>query len=438
MVTARWKYAVILFAAGVAGIAACVASDFADGQFACNPDGEAACPPGLLCARDGLCRTRDLADAQGPVVPPDAPAEASDGATEQAPDASEAGDACASATWALLTDAHAPFGVALGDDGRLYVSGQSSSEGWVAELDTCDGGVVREKTFAVPGTTTPTVNVLLATPTAVLGCGGGAQPDALAGTIDKALTTPAFSAVTGSGFSGFNGIAVATDGAMWVSGNKQLFATPQQGWVVRTTAPKCEATLGVGTAIAQGPSGSMYVMVDSAGGTSQVSLIDPACAVGATVGPPLAVGTSISTSSLLVQSGVLYAGGTAMATGNNRFVFLAALDLATKVWTVTPLDPNPLEPDILNGAVTDTSAFFLGVTQRAGFGTGTATIYRFDPPYTKTSIPAAITLPFGALQLAARSLAVAPAGQDGVYIVGGSIDGTGGIARCRKSGDCSH
>ena len=59
-------------------------------------------------------------------------------------------------------------------------------------------------------------------------------------------------------------------------------------------------------------------------------------------------------------------------------------------------------------------------------------------PASTTSVPVTTALPFGATQIPVRSLAVAPAGIDGVYIVAGSIDGTGGIARCKKSGECAH
>lgn len=438
MTRSRRNYAVAVLAACIASFVACVASDFTDGQYACDPAGAAACPPGLVCARDGLCRVHDVADGQGPFVPPDANGETGVVSMDATTDAGDASDACATATWSLVTDAWTPLAVALADDGRLFAGGQAGNQGWLAEVDSCDGGIVRQKTFAVSGTTGPVVDAMLPTATKLLVCGGAAVPDAIYGTVDKALTTPVLTTFAGTNITGFSGIAVATDGAIWTAGTKNIFGTPSQGWVVHTSAPKCEATIGTSAVIAAAPAGSMYVLVDSVSAGSQVMLVDPACALGATVGPPLVLGTSINSTSLLVQKGVLYAGGTALTATANRFVFLAGLDLVSKKWTVTTVDPNPTEPDVLGASASDTNAFFLGVTQRAGFGTGTSTLYRFDPPFTTTSVPVTTALPFGATQIPVRSLAVAPAGIDGVYIVAGSIDGTGGIARCKKSGECAH
>ena len=52
----------VIAAAVVAGaLGACVSSDFAEGQFLCDPSrGEGTCPPGLRCAADGRCRSSDI------------------------------------------------------------------------------------------------------------------------------------------------------------------------------------------------------------------------------------------------------------------------------------------------------------------------------------------------------------------------------------------
>jgi hypothetical protein len=48
---------------GASCLVFCVSNDFASGQFACTPGPNAACPPGLVCADDGRCRTSALVEA---------------------------------------------------------------------------------------------------------------------------------------------------------------------------------------------------------------------------------------------------------------------------------------------------------------------------------------------------------------------------------------
>jgi hypothetical protein len=48
---------------------ACVSSDFADGQFLCDPAGNASCPPDMMCAADGTCRRGAAVGGTGECVP---------------------------------------------------------------------------------------------------------------------------------------------------------------------------------------------------------------------------------------------------------------------------------------------------------------------------------------------------------------------------------
>jgi hypothetical protein len=422
----------------VVTLAACVVSDFADGQYACNPDGDSACPPGLLCARDGVCRSHDV--EAGAVTP--SPEAASDAPT--ANDGGDAGDAtnpCDNAMWITLVDGRAPLAVTLTDDGRLYTGGQANgTQSWVAEVDTCDGGLIKETLFDVQGAVKPNVGGLVAAGNDLAFCGGAEAPNGVYGLVDRTPAATTGKAIGGQGFSGFGRSVVASDGAVWHSGAQHYFESIQTGWVVRTVAgaETCQLTGGSSVALAPGPTtGSMYVMRNGAT-SSQVGIVDSACVAGAAVGSPLAIGTNaLGVATLIAAPGALYALGSVNSAPASSFAFLAALDLATGTWTTATLDPNPSEPDILQVAAFDTHALYLGVNERAGFGTGRPTFYRYDPPFTASSAFAVLGLPFGAVQIALRDMAVAPLGKDGVYVVASSLSGSGGIARCRKSGECA-
>jgi hypothetical protein len=55
---APWRAVLLGLVMVAGGVAACVDGDFADGVFACDPAaGADACPDGMACAADGLCRS---------------------------------------------------------------------------------------------------------------------------------------------------------------------------------------------------------------------------------------------------------------------------------------------------------------------------------------------------------------------------------------------
>ena len=104
----RRNCVVVLVAAGLASFGACVASDFVDA------DSSHAIPPArrrvhraFTCAHDGRCRMRDLADGEASDVALDSPVSpAIEGGGDGAlVDASDASDACATATWTTIGDA---------------------------------------------------------------------------------------------------------------------------------------------------------------------------------------------------------------------------------------------------------------------------------------------------------------------------------------------
>ncbi len=431
----RRRVAIVVMGAFVVTITACVVSDFAEGQYTCNPDGDTACPPGLLCARDGLCRAHDVEAGTTPITPE----AAADVMTDTA-DASDAFDPCSSATWVTLVDGRTPLSVALSGDGRLYAGGQANgTQAWIAELDSCDGSISKESLFDIPGGAKANVSGLVVTPTTDVGfCGGSSDPAGVFGRSDNTGAPTARQSVAGAGISGFTRAAVATDGAVWFSGAKNIFGA-QDGWVIRTVGATktCELTVGETAVVTTASDGTVYVIHYPSGGAPQVSVINEQCVLGASVGEALAIGTNaLGVANLIAAPGVFYAAGNVNSAPTNSFAWFSVLDRTTGKWTSTTVDPNPAEADLLQSAGFDTRSIFLGVNERAGFGTGRPTMYRFDPPFLAASKPAALGLPFGAVQIALRDIAVAALGKDGVYVVAGSLQDSGGIARCRKNGEC--
>ncbi len=430
----------VMAACGVA-LVACVVSDFADGQYACNPAGDTTCPPGLLCARDGRCRSHDV---EAGSMPPPPSSEASADApigSDAGVDASDAANPCDNAMWISLVDGRAPAAVTLTADGRLYAAGQANgAQSWVAELDSCDGGLIKETVFDVPGATKTQLLGLVPVGNELAFSGGGEQPNGVYGLVDETPAPKTSVAIAGAGFSNLSRSVLASDGAVWHSGGQHFFETVQTGWIVRTVAgaQTCQLTGGMSVALAPGPSnGSMYVIRNNAT-SSQVGMLDAQCNAGPSVGDALAIGTNfVGVTTLIAAPGALYALGSVNSMPTNSFAFLAALDLATGKWEVSTLDPNPSEPDLLSVAAFDTHSLYLGVNERAGFGTGRSTLYRYDPPFAAGSKFAALGLPFGAFEFPVHDLAVAPFGKDGVYIVAATPQGVGGVARCRKSGECA-
>ena len=298
-------------------------------------------------------------------------------------------------------------------------------EAWVAELDSCDGGIIREKTFAVPGATGVAIYELHGTPTQLFACGGAAQPNAVYGNIDRALTTPHRSRWppgTANSSPGLLAHRARHRRRALAVGNRrgrlQLalagLGGPRHGAGAR---PRWVSTPS--SRRGQGRRGSMYVMVDSAAGTSQVSLMDLGLHAGRH-GRPAADARNDDRHVVALRRERHSPRG-----GHGRGHRIEPLCVPRRARShdedVDGDDAGPQSRGARRARAGRERHELRdlpqrAVSQRAGFGTGTATVYRFVPPYTTTSVPATTTLPVGAKQIAVRAVAVAPAGQDGVYV----------------------
>jgi hypothetical protein len=421
--------------------AACVATEFKDAQFTCDPAGDAACPPGLVCAKDGVCRAHDLDEAA--VAPPPADGGSPEAASVDAGTPEAALDACASATWATFPDARVPFDVTVNSGGRLFTCGLAGSQGWLAEIDRCDGKILRETTIAVPGYSDPTqFHALVAKGTdlvvggsigsmlGVQGTGIYARYDADTFAQRDLVTLP------GALVSDMSHAYVTSDGAVWLQGLEHIFEPSAEGWVVRVTDAGV-TQLNVGTdvnGLVDRGDGTVYLFTDHP--VPQVELFDSKPSFLGGVGPPITVGMDASTGMLRGAQGLLYAAGTADGP-NDSFGYVGVLDLDGGTWTTVILDPNPTSLDPLGGLAMDTTSLFVGINQRADLGNGTPTIYRIDLPLTATSKPVWSANPFGATVIAVRNILV---DAEGVFVVGADMNGskTGGVSRCDRSGKCGH
>lgn len=404
---------------------ACVDDQFEDGRFACTKGG--ACPPGLVCASDGRCRLTDIdASTDGP---PDAVDE--DTSTVDA-------GACPAQRWTIDLDARAPSSLARADDGRLFATGVAGSAGWLAEIDPCDGGIVREQTFTLPNTkSTKFAQVAVASAEEVVVAGGVLAPDA-------ATSTPVFGRFRADSLAKVSLIAAGTgvsaeatlttvgkDGAQWIAGSNTAGA---QGFIARVDSPLCTATLGSrpgGLAVAT--DGTVRVIREGTSATSEV--FDTTCkAVTTDVPDPIVIGNGTVTPNGLTSTGDSLATlGTAQATNGTSF-FVAQLS-APKTWSVVSIDPNPFDPDVGRGIVFDGASIFFAVSQRVVGSNGTPTIYRFDAPLGLSSKQVWSATPFGTRLLDVRAIAVDPTGSDGVYVAAAS-GSNGAISRCTKAGAC--
>lgn len=440
MVTKRARIRFVaagLALATVALFVACLDDSFEDGRFACDPAGAAACPPGLSCASDGRCRSGDV--LSGPdVIVPDAPI---DGGV---PDAPLVSDACAIATWTVSPDGRAPAAVTVTGDGRLFAGGAAGASAWVAEIDTCDGGTIRERVFTPQGTVDPVVQGIRVTPTDVVA--SGVTDDSRKGIFLRIakddLAISGFRSFAGlGGYVGLDHIAMASDGAFVLGGVLDVFAGTQAGWVVHVGASStCTAQPGksVGQLLAAS-SGEVLAL------TSET---DPKA---------LALRRISSTCAEVANQPLAFAGGVAGGTGGvggdvaSPVIFGTYGPTATAsdwglvsqlkgtTWVVAPkLDPNPGLADVVQRGIVIGDDLFVALLQNASLAGGTPTIYRYKLPITATSVPVSQASAYEGNLFNVQSMASGRSDDDALYIAGtkpGRRD-FGAISRCRRSLGC--
>jgi hypothetical protein len=423
----------------LAAFSGCVSDFFADGRFACDPRGTAECPPGLVCASDGRCRTSEIAvtDAGTDVAAP----------IEDA--ASPPGDACASAAWTSQPAGRTTSALALAPDGRLYAGGTAAKRGWIAEVDTCDGGIVRETQFDVQGATEPTIQAM-----ALLGedlvVSGTTKREPVLDALYARFSTKDFKRVElvtkeGSGIIAVNWISVGKNNVVNLGGARNIFATTQTGWLMRVEAGaiKCEAFPGTSVSgfSNDAVTGQVVMLTPEADKTQRLSLLgDLGCATttfGETLKLPTNAGGGNHIGGTLERPIVV--GGTGPAPDGNETGFVAVREGTT--WTVAPAtDPNPGKIDIYLRVGFDGEALYVGGVQNATLTGGTPTLYRYDLPITTSSkTPTWTTNAFGGELAPIEAVIPAPKGTDGIYVAGTQLPNRtkSVIARCRKAEGCA-
>lgn len=435
------SYAVVALACA-AIVWACVDAAFSEGQFTCDPRGKAECPPGLICAADGRCRSIEvkLTDAG-----PDSPI-----VQEDVVDASPEVDACSIATWTVLPTGRAPGALAVGADGRLFVGGTAGDAGWIAELDPCDGGTVRERVFDLTTASLPSVQDLVVTDDEIVV--GGAADDARTGLFARFAKTTLETKDEkvfdgGGGIVGFDSIARGDDGSYVLGGGRDIFAPTQSGWIARVSAASttCTTTSGLGVAGVFPSGGDKATIFMNAVGDKQIELrtVGAGCALGAVQAVPFPSGTQGGPGSMagtLAAPIALGAYGPSLPSGGYDWGLVAAID-GTNLTIAPPIDPNPGKIDLVQRGVVDGDQLYLAVLQNASLTGGTPTLYRYTLPLTTVSKPTLTTGIFSGQLVAFRGMRTNPptmAGDDGLFIAGPK-PGTrtsGAITRCRKSTGC--
>ncbi|MBS2015942.1 MAG: hypothetical protein JST00_23845 [Deltaproteobacteria bacterium] len=411
---------VVLGAFGACAFGACVSTSFEDGRYACTPGPGAVCPEGLVCARDGRCRAREL------------PAIEEGGVDAEPSDAGVDAD-CPNARWRTILDARAPEGIEVLPDGRVFTVGAAGTQAWIAEVDRCTGAIVNERTLLAEAQTQSVFHAVAAQGNELVVAGGSRGADGGAVyhgrfSFDLVPSAPTDRAKLPPGDA--TRLAIGADGTSWISGT-QLGG----GFVARVGSTICSApfTSTPGGIVAR-DTGAADVLRD--GNPAVLSFVDSACAVS-TAPQSLAVGTgNVDAMGMVAGRGGLIAIGTANNTLPNTSFWLAETKIGQANWTVATNDPNPLDRDVGRSLAFDGNALFVVVSQRAATNSGTPTLHRFDSAITAASKPALTATPFGPILLEVRGVAVAPPGGDAVYVTAASATG-GGLARCTKSGDCA-
>lgn len=420
-------------------LVACLVDDaFDDGRFACDPTGAAECPPNLVCARDGVCRANELAELPDVFVP--------DARDAAAPDVLVPVDACTTATWTSSPDGRAPAALAVTPDGRLFVGGTAGTSAWLAELDSCDGGVVRERVFVPSGTVDPAIQGVRATSTDLVL--SGVASDSRDGIFMRAAKSDlqVSGAQTFPGIGGYVGldhIAITSDGAAVLGGVVDVFsATTQAGWVVRVGTSTCSSKPGtaVGDVLATS-GGDSLVLTSEPAPSSAFALrrFSATCAELGKITLPMGAGNSGFATGLAGDpTAPVVSGAYGPTSSANDWGLLAQVNGTT--WTLGPkLDPNPGLPDIIQRIAVLNDAVYVGLLQNASLTGGTPTIYRFGLPITTASQPEWVTAAFAGLLLPVHALATGLANDDALYVAGTKPQSrtAGAITRCRRSTGCA-
>ncbi|MBS2015941.1 MAG: hypothetical protein JST00_23840 [Deltaproteobacteria bacterium] len=420
---------------------ACVDSSFSEGQFACDPATGGACPPGLSCASDGRCRSRDV---RLPDATVDAPV-AETGPTDAGPDV----DPCSIATWTVAPADRGPGALAVDDAGRLFVGGTAGDAGWIAELDACDGGTIRERVFGIDAGTLPSVQDIVLTGDEIVVT--GALDDARSGffaRFSKSTFTASSEAAFdgGGGIAGFDAIARTSDGAFVLGGAKDIFAPTMSGWLARIDpGGSCTTTTGSSVAGVIPSNGDKAVVFTGTSGDKQVELrtIGAGCALGPVQVAPFPAGSeggpSVVTGPL--SSPVMVGAYGPKVDGGGYDWGLVGSIVGTTLTIAPPIDPNPGRVDIVQRAVVDGDQVFLAVLQNASLTGGTPTLLRYSLPLGPASKPTLTTGIFGGQLVAFRGMKThpaPPAGDDALFIAGPKpgTRASGAITRCRKSTGC--
>lgn len=411
----------------------CVDSEFQDGRFACVPP-SGPCPPGLQCAPDGRCRT----GGEGPSIE----GGNGEGSSLDVATSDTSAPPCVESRWSLEVDGRAPAAVATTDDGRVFAAGTiGGGAGWIAELDRCDGGILREQSYGIMGSRTrfaaiapvDSTNELVVSGTATSEAGATNTP--VHGRFKAADLAQVTLLAEGTGVSSEATLtAVGKDGAQWMSGPN---AQGGGGFIARVDPPTCTLPLTSRPgAITFGSDGKLRVMREAPLAGAPLDVIAGDCKNEGPGADPLAVGTGTVTPGGLVSvpNDRLAATGTAQAANGTSF-WIAKQQDDPKKWTVVSFDPNPADPDLGRSIASDGEALFLGVSQRAVGATGTPTLYRFDIMLTPMARQVWSASPFGPRLFDIRQIAVDKAGRDSIFVVA-TTGNSGAIARCTKAGEC--
>ncbi len=397
-------------------VAACVISSFREGQFSCTQGAPNACPEGLICARDGLCRTQDIeVDAtieSGPI----ADAEVADGGID-----------CPDARFSVVLEARRPTSVAATDDGRVFVSGVQNGQGWIAELHPCDGRILRER--AIPGALSFEALTLSGEEIVAVGAATGTNRTGL-GRFARDLSTISFLPIDGYGGPSHH-VNVGASGAIWVAGPR----TTTTGFAALTGTCSVNLPTTPGGIVANNQ--NALVLVRGATVATLERVLATCAREDGGVATIKAGASDVRPRALVPLATGFAAIGNAVAPTprNGTLVWVATSTASGLTWTLTELDPNPNDADEGRALAFDGESLFAGVSQRAVANGGVPTLYRYPLPLVRDAQPEWSVAPFGSTdQREMRGVATTKTG-DAVFVV--AADATNGaFARCNKKGQC--
>jgi hypothetical protein len=353
------------------------------------------------------------------------------------------GDACATATWLAQPDGALPYALALNPEGRLFAGGSAGAEAWLAEVDRCDGGIMKEIRFAVADTAINQVLALVATDTEIHAAGGAGNVQTDKGMYARsglALDRVEVRTFPGDGISSFSSITRADDGTVWLAGGKAYFQLSQTGWGVRLGSSECEFAFGdfLGAIVPNG--GPTVVAVAQIGEKATLVEIPEKCEPTNAL-PPLDLLEQGLPLDIVAEGDARFVVGSAGGKDKSQYGYVASW--RGGAWTAARVDPTPTASDDLSQVATDGVALFAAGRQNATFTSGAPTLYRFELPLGVDSVPKWKSLAFGSqlLFLVPDDVKVGRSGDDALFVAGASRSGdagppVGAIARCRKSSGC--